>query len=165
MRLPEAHSKKMRAMKFLLLILILISLDGAFSIGQTVAGQKLPSEATRLMAEAQAAEAREDWKEAEESYLGVIRLAPDWAEVLVNLAVVYNREGKTAEAIDVLKGAAQLKPNLVEAHLNLGVTYFKTARYGDAVTSLRRAVAIAPVHVQARELLALALIALENFEE
>jgi tetratricopeptide (TPR) repeat protein len=82
------------------------------------------------MADAQAAEAREDWKAAEESYLGVIRLAPAWAEVLVNLAAVYNREGKTAEAIDVLKGAAQLKPKLVEAHLNLGVTYFKTARYG-----------------------------------
>src|SRR6266446_1024020 len=150
-------------MKFLLLILII--LHGALSLGQTVDGQKLPSEATRLMAEAQAAEAREDWKAAEQSYLGMIRLAPAWAEVLVNLAAVYNREGKTAEAIDVLKRAAQLNPNLVEAQLNLGVTYFKTARYGDAVTSLRRAVAIAPVQVQARELLALSLIALENFQE
>src|SRR5438552_7235069 len=119
MRCRRYTFKKLKAMKFLLLILII--LYGALSFGQGVADQKSTPEAALLMAEAQAAEAREDWKAAEQSYLGVIRLAPDWAEVLVNLAAVYNREGKTAEAIDVLKGAAQLKPNLVEAHLNLGV--------------------------------------------
>src|SRR5712692_9548237 len=127
-----------------LLILLFLALPNSSLVGQTITVQNVPPEALRLVAEARTAETRGDWKAAEQGYLRAILLDPSWAEILVNLGVVYNREGKTDEAIDILKRAAEIKPGLVEAHLNLGVTYFKSARHRDAATSLRRAISIEP---------------------
>src|SRR6266487_109298 len=100
------------------------------SVTNAAALQDMPAEAERHVADARAAETRADWVAAEQSYLKALNLAPEWAEAMVNLGVVYNREGRSDDAIRVFTRAAQIKPKLVAAYLNLGVTYFKAARYG-----------------------------------
>src|SRR6266851_984711 len=98
----------MKSMKFLTLVLFLLSTS--FSVGQTVLIQNVPPEALRLARDASAAEARSDWLAAEQNYLKAIKLAPTWAEVLVNLAAVYNRQARSDKAIEALKQAAVIKP-------------------------------------------------------
>src|SRR6266446_6575412 len=111
-----------------LLTAILLIIPTTLSFGQKQAGGQVSPQATYHVLVARAAEERQEWELAEKSYLRAIKLAPAWAEVFVNLAVVYNRQGKTDEAIKMLKRALQLKPRLTSAQLNLGVTYFKAAR-------------------------------------
>src|SRR5215470_1327529 len=73
--------------------------------------------------EAHSAEARGDWTIAEAEYRAALTLAPQWAEVWVNLGVVLNRQEKSDEAIKAFTRAAQLKPGLTAAYLNLAITY------------------------------------------
>ena len=146
-------------------LLFLFLFCGILANGQTVTDQQWTPQAAQLLSEAQAAESRQDWPAAEQSYLALVKLLPTRAELLVNLGAVYSRQGKTVDAIEAFKRSAQLNPNLFQAHLNLGVNYFKSGRYDDAVKSLRRTLVIEPSQAQARELLALSLIALEKFQE
>src|SRR4030095_9332702 len=130
-----------------------------------IGGQNPSVDVSSYLAEGRAAGAREDWPTAEQSYLQALKQAPTSAEVLVNLGVVYNRQGKTDDAIGAFTRAAQLKPALFAAHLNLGITYFKLGRFGEAADPLRRVLAIQPEDSQARKLLALSLISLERFQD
>ena len=107
-------------------------------------------EAERHVTEARAAEGRQDWQAAERSYLEAIKLAPAWAEALVNLGVVYNREGKTDDAIRAFTRAAQIKPKLAGALFNLGLTLVRKGIYGEAITPLRRTLEIEPENDGAR---------------
>ena len=65
------------------------------------------------------AEARADWQAAEREYQEALKLAPDWAEALVNLGIVNNRQGKTEEAIAAFTRAGAINPKLLGAQLNL----------------------------------------------
>jgi tetratricopeptide (TPR) repeat protein len=125
----------------------------------------IPSEAARHFQQAKAAEARADWQAAESEYQEALRHAPDWAEAMVNLGIVYNRQSKSDAAVATFARAAEINPQLLGAHLNLAITYFRAKRFREAERPLRRAVAIDPDNLQARGLLVLSLFALEQYEE
>ena len=127
--------------------------------------KSIPDEARRLAAEAREAEARGDWQSAEQRYQKALELAPYWAEVFVNLGVVYNRLGRIEDAIRSFTAAAKLDKNLVAAPLNLGITQFRASRHQEALPPLRRVIQLEPQNSQARQLIALSLIALERFRE
>src|SRR5262245_28063185 len=84
-----------------LFILLLIYVFPFIQVhGQPI--QKQPSsEATNHFQLAKSAEARGDWKSAEAEYREALRLAPEWAEAMVNLGIIYNRLGKTDDALGV----------------------------------------------------------------
>jgi tetratricopeptide (TPR) repeat protein len=125
-----------------------------------------PSEETRrLFAEARDAAARSDWATAERDYLLVIQADPGWAEAMVNLGIVYNREGKSEDAISAFKRAIAADPKLFGAHLNLGITYFRLHRFDDAEAPLRQAVLIDQENDQAARLLFMTLFARNKFNE
>src|SRR5438128_2115930 len=109
-------------MRLALALILLLPIANAFA--QSDEAQKISPEAARYFAEARAAESRADWPVAARNYSKSIELAPDWAEALVNLGVVYNRLGKTDDAIKAFTRATELDPKLPGAHLNLAITYF-----------------------------------------
>ena len=111
------------------------------------------------------AEARADWQAAERAYQEVLKLAPDWAEALVNLGIVNNRQGKTDEAIAAFTRAGAINPQLLGAHLNLAITYFRAKRFREAEGPLRRTLAIDPANNQASGLLILSMFALDRYSE
>jgi len=125
--------------------------------------QSIPAEASAHFREAQLAESRGDWALAETNYRKAIEIAPHWAEALINLGVVCNRLGKTDEAIKAFTRASEIKPDLVAALLNLGITYFRLGRYNEAVAPLNQAIRIESENAQARQLLAISLIGIEDF--
>src|SRR5262245_5509613 len=127
--------------------------------------QSRSDEARRLFAEARDAAARSDWSAAERNYLLVIQADPSWAEALVNLGIVYNREGKSEEAIAAFKRAIEADPKLFGASLNLGITYFRLHRFDDAEAPLRRATQIDPASDQGARLLFMTLFARQKFDE
>ena len=63
-------------------------------------------------------------EESLNSYREATLLDPDYEEVLVDIARVYNDLGRNAEANEALKKAVKLEPNDQKAHVFLGVTEF-----------------------------------------
>jgi len=144
----------------------------AWCLGVLVAVGPFPSirnqiapEAARHFEDAKKAEARADWQMAEGEYREALKLAPGWAEAMVNLGIVQNRRGKTDEAIAAFTRAAEINPQLLGAHLNLAITYFRARRFPEAEPPLRRALAIDPTNNQAGSLLVLTLFALDRYAE
>src|SRR5260370_12020684 len=110
--------------------------------------QSRSDEAKRLFAAAREAVSRSDWTTAERDYLLLIEADPGWAEAIVNLGIVYNREGKSEEAIGAFRKAIEADAKLFGAHLNLGITYFRLHRFDDAEAPLRQAAVIDPENDQ-----------------
>ncbi len=108
---------------------------------------------------AESAATQEDWSTASTRYQAAMQIAPSCVEAAVNLGVIYNRLNKPEEAVRTFKKALDKNPNIFAAHLNLGITYFRTARYDLAEKSLRTALSFNAQHTQARQLLALTMIA------
>jgi tetratricopeptide (TPR) repeat protein len=134
------------------------------SRGASIQNQ-VPAEAARHFEEAKTAEARADWQAAESEYREALKLAPDWAEAIVNLGIVCNRQGKSDEAIVAFSRAAEINPQLLGAQLNLAITYFRAKRFRESEMPLRRALAIDPTNNQAGGLLVLSLFALDRYTE
>src|SRR5215471_11242742 len=149
----------------LVLLLLICGLLSTRTLGGTYRNSPSPSpDATKHFQLAKSAEARADWKVAEDEYREALKLAPDWAEAMVNLGIIYNRQGKTDVALATFNRAAEINPQLPGAQLNIAITYFRTNRFREAEIPLRRAVAIEPDNTQALELLVLTLFALEQYQ-
>ncbi|MGH9822100.1 MAG: tetratricopeptide repeat protein [Blastocatellia bacterium] len=114
---------------------------------------------------AKRAEARSDWESAEREYSAAIQIAPRWAEAIVDLGIVYNRNGKPDKAIESFKSALGLNPKLYGAYLDLAITYFKLQRYAEAEEPLREALSLQPGEPQASKLLLLSVFGEDKFEE
>jgi tetratricopeptide (TPR) repeat protein len=125
----------------------------------------ISSDAMQQAAVAREAEGRQDWRAAEAGYLKALEIQPRWAEVMVNLGVVYNRLGETEKAINIFARAGEIDRRLIAAFLNLGVTYYRGSRYQEAIGPLRHVVRLQPSNLQARQLIALSLIGLEEFHQ
>jgi len=150
----------------LFLLLLICVLASALALGGTGYRSQTPSlDAAKHFQQAKSAEARADWKTSESEYREALRLAPDWAEALVNLGIVYNRQGKTDDALATFNRAAEIDPHLLGAQLNVAITYFRTNRFREAEIPLRRALTIEPENKQALGLLVLTLFALEQYNE
>ena len=126
---------------------------------------KIPPGAARHFEDARTAEAREDWQQAESEYRKALELAPDWAEAIVNLGIVLNRQGRADDAVVAFTRAAEINPQLLGAQLNLAITYFRSKHFREAEVPLRRALMIDPANNQARGLLLLSLFALDRYPE
>src|ERR1043165_600238 len=130
---------------------------------QTISPECVPAQ--EQLKSAESAAAQNDWAGAAMRYQDAVQTAPECVEAIVNLGVTFNRLNQPDEAIKTFQKALAKNPQLFAAHLNLGVTYFRAARFDLAKESLRNALKINPEHLQARQLLALSLIAGEDFKE
>ena len=149
-----------------LLIGLVLSISMTASDASPRSQEKTPSpEAARHFAAARAAEARLDLETSAREYEAAIQIAPQWAEAIVNLGIVYNRLAKADRAITAFTRAAEINPRLLAPQLNLAITYFRARRFREAEPALRNALEIDPSNSQAEGLLMLTLFALDRFAD
>jgi tetratricopeptide (TPR) repeat protein len=126
-----------------LLILIAISASG-------FTGQSVPAPAERKSAieahfsAAQQAQRENDYATAEREYQAVLSLAPEFAEVHMNLGLIYQLEDRSAEAMAEFRRALKIKPGLAGANFFLGVDYCKLGEGAKAIPYLRAALKAEP---------------------
>lgn len=115
------------------------------SAGQTKPAPQTDSSAWREHFDfAQTAQKNEDYVTAEKEYRAVLALKPDFAEVHMNLGLVYQLQNRTPEAMAEFHRALKFKPELVGANFFLGVDYCNLGEGSKAIPYLKAAVREAP---------------------
>jgi tetratricopeptide (TPR) repeat protein len=128
---------------FSLVILLAISVAN-------LAGQSAPAPAEKNSAieahfsAAQQAQRDKDYATAEREYQAVLALAPDFAEVHMNLGLVYQLQDRSTEAMAEFHRALKVKPGLAGANFFLGVDYCKLGEGAKAIPHLKAALKTEP---------------------
>ena len=91
-------------------------------------------------AAAQQAQNSKDYATAEREYRAVLALAPDFAEVHMNLGLIYQLQDQIPEAMTEFRRALKIKPALAGANFFLGVDYCKMGEGAKAIPYLNAAV-------------------------
>ena len=94
--------------------------------------------------------AKGDVKSAEREWTKALKLAPNNAPVLDNLALLNRTRRHYEEAVDYSLRALVLDPDDADAYANLGSAYVEMGNIHDAEIYLRTAVALAPFMTKAR---------------
>ncbi|MHB8501630.1 MAG: tetratricopeptide repeat protein [Candidatus Acidiferrales bacterium] len=95
-------------------------------------------------AAAQQAQRDKDYATAEREYKDVLALAPGFAEVHMNLGLVYQLEDRSPEAMTEFRRALVIKPALAGANFFLGVDYCKAGEGAKAIPYLQAALRAEP---------------------
>lgn len=144
---PQSITASMITFRFRILLLLLAMLTAPTL---KLAGQTVPSHAARdsaiesHFAAAQQAQRDKDYATAEREYQTVLTLAPDFAEVHMNLGLVYQLQDRSAEAMTEFRRALKFKPALAGANFFLGVDYCKLGEGARAISYLRAALQTEP---------------------
>ena len=141
------HHQPVPAIKFARRLLALVALAVAASnLGAQTTTQKPASDAEiqSHFATAQQAQRQKDYLTAEKEYKSVIALAPEFAEVHMNLGLVYQLQNRYPEAMTEFRRALKLKPSLTGANFFLGVDYCKMGEGPKAVPYLKTALKASP---------------------
>ena len=93
---------------------------------------------------AQQAQHDKDYATAERQYQAVLALAPEFAEVHMNLGLVYQLQDRSTEAILEFRRALKIKPGLAGANFFLGVDYCRLGEGRKAIPHLRAALEAEP---------------------
>lgn len=97
---------------------------------------------------AQRAQESQDYETARREYETALELAPNFAEVHMNLGLVYQLQGDDSKAMAEFRTALKLKPLLTGANFFLGVDYCKQGDGTSAIPYLKTAVAQQPERVE-----------------
>jgi tetratricopeptide (TPR) repeat protein len=125
--------------------------------GQAQSAEQLTPEFRAHMAAAQQAQAERDYTVAEKEYQALLQLSPGFAEIHMNLGLVYQLQDRRAEAIREFHRALKLKPELTGANFFLGVDYCREGDGAVAIPFLKAAVAQHPEQAEIWSWLATAL--------
>jgi tetratricopeptide (TPR) repeat protein len=126
-------------------VLIFLTIPAANLIGQsTPAPAEKNSAIEAHFSAAQQAQRDKDYAVAEREYRAVLTLAPDFAEVHMNLGLVYQLEDRSTEAMTEFRRALKLKPELAGANFFLGVNYCKLGEGARAIPYLKAALKAEP---------------------
>src|SRR5437879_12201114 len=108
--------------------------------GQTAqSGNATSSAVNAHFAAAQQAQSRQDYATAEREYQAVIAAAPAFAEVHMNLGLIYQLQNRVPEAMAELRRALKIKPTLAGANFVLGVDYCKMGEGARAIPCVKAA--------------------------
>lgn len=127
-----------------------------------LAGQSDSSQAIKAssvaahFAAAQRAQNNKDYATAEREYRAVLAIRSDFAEVHMNLGLVYQLQDHVSDAMTEFRRALELKPTLTGANFFLGVDYCKMGEGTRAIPYLKAAVREEPGHPDIRSWLATA---------
>jgi Tfp pilus assembly protein PilF len=107
-------------------MVILCAISPAGSAGQSApASGEESSTIEAHFSAAQQAQRDKDYAMAEREYRAVLALAPAFAEVHMNLGLVYQLEDRSTDAMAEFRSALKIKPELAGANFFLGVDYCK----------------------------------------
>ena len=133
-----------RFWKLLVLLTLLTILASSFT-GQAVQQAAADNSAIEAhFAAAQRAQGEKDYATAVREYQAVLALAPDFAEVHMNLGLVYQLQDRSTEAMDEFHRALKIKPGLAGANFFLGVDYCKLGEGAKAIPYLKAALKAEP---------------------
>jgi tetratricopeptide (TPR) repeat protein len=119
---------------------------GASARGQDSAGNAdANAQIQSHFATAQQAHRDKDYATAEREYQRVLALAPAFAEVHMNLGLVYQLQNRFPEAMTEFRRALKIKPALTGANFFLGVDHCKLGEGAKAIPYLRAALKSAPI--------------------
>ncbi len=120
--------------------MLLATLGGAYA--QTVDVQGAIQRGAVAMRNGRIADAEAAFREA-------VKLAPDLAEVHLDLGLVLGKEGKQQEAIASLTKATELDPKAASAHMFLGIFLYQANRRDEAIQALNQELLLNPKNVEA----------------
>lgn len=119
---------------------MLITVCWSQSAEPTLTTRSAPSiEVQAHFAAAQQAKQRGDYPTAEREYQAVLVEAPEFAEVHMNLGLIYQLQNRTPEAMAEFRRALKIKPTLAGANFFLGVDYCKVGEGTKAIPYLKAA--------------------------
>src|SRR6266478_2773691 len=131
--------------RILLLLLAMLTTPTLQLTGQTVPSRAARDSAIEShFAAAQQAQRDKEYATAEREYRTVLALAPDFAEVHMNLGLVYQLLDRSAEAMTEFLRALKFKPGLAGANFFLGVDYCKLGEGAKAIPYLKAALKAEP---------------------
>jgi len=102
-------------------------------------------------------EARGRDDRAEQSYRRALAMDPYFLPARANLATLYNRTGRNADAERELREGIRRQPGEGELHYSLGLVLAEEEHYDSAAVALRRAAGLLPQRARVRFNLALTL--------
>ena len=91
--------------------------------------------------------------EAEQAFMRVLEINPDTPNVFNSLGIVYRRQGKLEESINMYTRALRVNPQDDRIYYNLARSCIEAGKKTDAADALRRALAINPKFFEAFNLL------------
>lgn len=153
-RAGEVSSRRRDGGLLIICTLALVALLSRSLPGQAGGGGQAAVE--QHFAAAQAAQQRNDYRTAEREYRAVIALQPDFAEVHMNLGLIYQMESRVSEAVGEFQHALKIKPNLAGANFFLGVDLCRLGESAKAIPYLKSAVKAQPARPEIRSWLATA---------
>jgi tetratricopeptide (TPR) repeat protein len=103
--------------------------------------------------------------EAIEHFREAIRIRPDFADALTNLAEALRRQGEPDEAVKIFRRVIEIKPDCAAAYANLGLILNQKGDTAQAIAYCRKALDIDPNIAEAYVNLGIALGAQGNVEE
>jgi tetratricopeptide (TPR) repeat protein len=131
--------------RILLILLIPLVIAATAFAGQSApASVEKNSAIEARFAAAQQAQHDKDYATAEREYRAVLAMAPGFAEVHMNLGLVYQLEDRSAEAMTEFRRALKIKPGLVGANFFLGVDHCKLGEGMKAIPYLKAALKAEP---------------------
>ncbi len=102
---------------------------------------------------------------AEFAYREALRIAPEFADAMNNLALVLRARDRLDEALELLERAVRLRPDYVEAQTNLGLVREEKGDLEGAVQAYQRAADLDRENVMVRVNLGLALLGLSRTDD
>lgn len=133
-----APLKLARSCRILLPSLLLWAACASRSSSQS-AGPAISENIRTHFAAAQRAQQRREYAAAEREYRAVLAEVPNFAEVRMNLGLVYQLQDRTSEAMIEFRRALKIKPTLAGANFFLGVDYCKNGEGAKAIPYLKAA--------------------------
>ena len=116
--------------------------------GQVHSTKQLSPAVRTHMAAAQEAQAARDYATAENEYQAALKIDPEFAEIRMNLGLVYQLQDRRKDAIHEFQAALKLKPKLTGANFFLGVDYCKEGDGATAIPFLKTALVQHPEQVE-----------------
>ena len=133
-------NKLARNCRTLLQLAMLLAACWGQSAAQSTASDADASETVRAhFSAAQEAQQRHDYAAAEREYRAILVEAPNFAEVHMNLGLLYQLQDRVPEAMAEFRRALKIKPTLAGANFFLGVDYCKSADGTKAIPYLKDA--------------------------
>jgi len=138
--LPLGRLKLPRSHRILLRLVALLAACWGQLAAQSPASDPGISETVRThFSAAQDAQQRGDYAAAEREYRAVLAEVPNFAEVRMNLGLLYQLQDRTSEAMAEFRRALKIKPTLAGANFFLGVDHCKNGDGAKAIPYLRAA--------------------------
>ena len=138
--LPLGGNKLSRRCRTLLQLVTFLAACWGQLAAQGTAPDVTLSETVRAhFSAAQEAQQRRDYAAAEREYRAVLAELPNFAEVRMNLGLLYQLQDRTPEAMAEFRLALKVKPTLAGANFFLGVDYCKSGNGAKAIPYLKAA--------------------------